>query len=88
MNALLREEDNHLYCHLSFFTERHPEITIYKANIRVDMRDILYSEALQETSDWWAGHDALKPSPVPELARVPLYSTWYQFHQSLDVEKL
>lgn len=88
MNALLREEDNHLYCYLSFFTERHPEITNYKANIRVDMRGILYSEALQEVSDWWATHDALKPSPVPELARVPLYSTWYQFHQNLEVEKL
>ncbi len=84
MNALLREEDNHLYCHLGFFTERHPEITNYEAEIRVDMRSVLYSDALQDVSKWWAGFEALKPSPTPDLARVPLYSTWYQFHQSLD----
>ena len=88
MNALLREEDNHLYCHLGFFTERHPEITHYEAEIRVDMRDVLYSEALQDVSKWWADFEALKPSPTPDLAKFPLYSTWYQFHQSLEEDIL
>ena len=88
MNALLREEDNHLYCHLSFFTERHHEISDYETQIRVDTRGVLFSEALQEVSDWWATFEVLKPSPVPDLARAPLYSTWYQFHQDLDVEVL
>lgn len=84
MNALLREEDNHLYCHLTFFNEPHPAITNYEAELRVDTRPILYSEALQDVSKWWEGFEHLKPSPVPPLARGALYSTWYQFHQSLD----
>ncbi len=88
MNALLREEDNHLYCHVTFFRERHPEISEYQAQIRVDMRSVLYSEALQDISKWWATFDALKPSPTPALAKAPLYSTWYQFHQDLDEEIL
>ena len=89
MNALLREEDVHLYCHLSFFTERHPEISEYETLIRVDTRrEILWSESLQEVSDWWASFEALKPATVPDLARVPLYSTWYNFHQDLDPKVL
>jgi len=88
MNALLREEDNLLYCHLTFFRERHPEITHYEAEIRVDMRSVLYSRALQDVSKWWASFEALKPSPVPALAKAPLYSTWYNFHQSLEEDVL
>ncbi len=88
MNALLREEDNHLYCHLSFFTERHPAITNYKAQIRVDKRKVSFAKSLQEVSDWWATFELLKPSPVPALARAPLYSTWYNFHQDLETNTL
>ena len=86
MNALLREEDNHLYCHTSFFTERHPAISDYSVKLRVDMRDVNFAQTLQDVSDWWTGFGA--PAPVPDLARVPLYSTWYQFHQSLDIDAI
>ncbi|MEL6674349.1 MAG: glycoside hydrolase family 36 protein [Bacteroidota bacterium] len=88
MNALLREEDNHLYCHLSFFQERHPAIAEYEAFIRVDTRPVLYSEALQSVSRWWESFPHLKPAAVPELARLPLYSTWYNFHQVLEEDIL
>ena len=88
MNALLREEDNHLYCHFTFFSERHPEITEYEAELRVDTRSVLYSKSLQDISKWWETFESLKPSPAPDLASVPLYSTWYQFHQDLDEDIL
>jgi len=85
MNVLLREEDNHLYCHLTFFQERHPEIKDFETQIRIDRRnEILFSQSLQDVSKWWESFESLKPSPVPPLARMPLYSTWYQFHQNLD----
>jgi len=84
LNAVLREEDNHLYCHITFFAERHPEITNYEAEIRVDTRAVQFSQALQEVGCWWEGFEALKPCEVPPLAKVPLYSTWYNYHQSLD----
>jgi len=70
MNALLREEDNHLYCHITFFQERHPAIDNYEAHIRIDTRQCLYSESLQDVSRWWETFEALKPSPVPDLARL------------------
>jgi len=88
MNALLREEDNHLYCHLTFFTEAFTPVTHYEAEIRIDMRNIPFSQALQETGKWWAADPKLTPAFVPELAKAPLYSTWYNFHQNLDEEVL
>ena len=88
MNALLREEDNYEYCHISFFKENHPKIKSYSAKIRVDNRDINFHEAIQDVSLWWETFENLKPHPVPDVASVPLYSTWYQFHQDLDEELL
>lgn len=88
MNALLREEDNYLYCHITFFSERHPEIQDYEADLRIDVRPVLYSQALQDTASWWETYEHLKPAPAPDLAKYPLYSTWYSFHQDLDEEVL
>lgn len=84
MNAVLREEDNHLYCHLTFFAERHPAITEYETQIRIDIRRIGFSKALQDTAAWWATQTSLQPAQIPPLALAPLYSTWYQFHQDLE----
>ncbi|MFK7924530.1 MAG: glycoside hydrolase family 36 protein [Bacteroidia bacterium] len=84
LNALLREEDNHLYCHLRLFTERHPEITQYQTEIRIDTRGHHFSEALKQTAKWYTEEPMYQHAPVPPLAREPLYSTWYQFHQELS----
>jgi len=87
-NALLREEDNHLYCHISLFTETFPEISEYETEIRVDTRDIPYAKAIGDVSKWWEGFPSMTPCDTPDLAKLPLYSTWYQFHQDLEEEKL
>jgi len=84
MNALMREEDNHLYCHLTFFSEAHQAITDYSADLRIDTRRIHFGEALKAVGKWWEGYEATKPSPVPAIAKAPLYSSWYNFHQDLD----
>ena len=87
-NILLREEDNHLYCHLTFFSERHPAISNYEADIIVDLSPIAYYSVIQNISEWWETFDHLKPTSVPDLAKQPLYSTWYNFHQDLDEDIL
>ena len=88
LNAVLREEDNHLYCHITFFSEPQLLFDDYEADIRIDTRAIDYVRALQEVSSWWETFPRLKPAKVPELATVPLYSTWYQFHQDLDADRI
>ena len=39
-------------------------------------------------ADWWAAQPGYAPAPVPELARLPVYSTWYNYHQSVDAAVL
>jgi len=87
-NVLLREEDNHLYCHLSFFKERFPEIKEYETFIRIDLRSIAFGASIQAVSQWWEQFEHLQPAPTPPIAQLPLYSTWYQFHQNLEFDVL
>ncbi|MBW1295481.1 glycoside hydrolase family 36 protein [Aquimarina litoralis] len=88
LNALYREEDNCIYCHISFFTERHHSITDYNAQLRIDQRHQHFSESLKDVGKWWESFENLTPAKVPELAKTPVYSTWYQFHQKLDTDYL
>ncbi len=88
MNALIREEDNYFYCHITFFSEEEQPLEKFEAQIRIDTRKIRFSLALNGVSDWWASMPNLTPAKVPEIAKAPLYSTWYQFHQDLDLDLL
>jgi alpha-galactosidase len=71
-----------------FFSERHEKLTAYNAKLRVDRRKIPYYTALAGVSDWWAKQADYAPASVPEPARLPMYSTWYNYHQSLDPKVL
>ncbi|MFK7811846.1 MAG: glycoside hydrolase family 36 protein [Maribacter sp.] len=88
MNARLREEDNHFYCHMTFFSEQEQAIESFKAQLRIDLRNMHFSDCLRDVSEWWESFEELQPTPVPEIAKKPIYSTWYQFHQSLEEEAL
>jgi len=52
--------------------------------VRVDLRNLQFSKTVQAVSDWWASFEHLKPCAAPAITKAPLYSTWYNFHQSLD----
>jgi len=88
MRAYLREEDARFHYSITFLSERSPATTGYEAEIRIDTRSIPYYEALAGVADWWAGRPNYTPAPVPDAARWPMYSTWYSFHQNLDVEEV
>lgn len=84
LNARLREEDNHFYCHITFFSEQEQAVSHFKTKLRIDFRNIHFSDSLKEVSKWWETFDMLKPTEVPTIAKQPIYSTWYQFHQNLE----
>ncbi|QCX02396.1 alpha-galactosidase [Aggregatimonas sangjinii] len=88
MNARLREEDNCFYCHITFFSETEQAIDYFKVQLRLDYRNIHFSKCLRDTASWWEGFPQLKPAFVPAIAKKALYSTWYQFHQNLNLEEL
>ncbi|CAM3453322.1 glycoside hydrolase family 36 protein [Zobellia roscoffensis] len=88
MNARLREEDNCFYCYITFFMEQHYPLKNFKAQIRLDHQNQHFSDSLRAVSSWWETFEQLKPAYVPDIAKKPLYSTWYQFHQNLEIPLL
>ncbi len=88
LNALYREEDNYIYCHITLFTERHHSIKECSIRLRIDEKNQHFSKSLANVGYWWSSFEHLKPINTPDLAKVPVYSTWYQFHQKLDTYEL
>jgi alpha-galactosidase len=84
----IREEDGLIYNDITFFSEPHPRLTEYAADLRLDRRSIPYWTALREVGEWWARQPGYEPAHVPEPARLPVYSTWYNYHQSVDAAVL
>ncbi|MED5019165.1 alpha-galactosidase [Paenibacillus chibensis] len=84
MRAGIHEETAEIEAWLELFIEASPPIRHYEAVIRIDTRDMFYADGLREVGEWWAGLPAYAPASVPETARLPMYSTWYSFHQKLD----
>jgi alpha-galactosidase len=80
----VREEDGLIYNEAVFFSERHVNLTSYTAELRLDRRPVRYERALAEVSAWWANKAGYAPAAVPELARLPMYSTWYNYHQNVS----
>jgi len=60
----------------------------YRAQLRVDCREVPYYEALQGVEQWWSAMPEHRPAGVPTVALEPVYSTWYGFHQQLDAGEL
>lgn len=84
----LREEDVNIHASARLFTEAQPALENYQVTFRFDTRRRPFQQVLLECSRWWAAQDGYAPAPVPEAARVPLYSTWYSYHQSLDPDAI
>lgn len=84
----VREEDGLIYNDVEFFSERQPATTEYTVQLRIDRRPVRYEVALHDVGDWWAAMPAHAPAPTPEPARLPVYSTWYNYHQNVDAAVL
>ncbi len=73
----VNEETGVLICRIRISLEGHDGR--YSVILRRDHQDCRYEQALAEVSRWW--EHFYPPMPVPQLARQPMYSTWYSYHQ-------
>ena len=83
-HAGVHEESGEARCWARLFDEPLAPLVVYEAILRLDTRDLPYYETLSDVSRWWAGLPGYEPAGVPETARLPMYSTWYSFHQDLE----
>jgi alpha-galactosidase len=86
--AGVNEETSIFRCSVELFIEPMAPITEYEVTLRLDSRDVPYYKSLKDVSDWWATLDGFKPAVVPNTAKLPMYSTWYSFHQQIDPERI
>ena len=88
LSSGVMEEDGMVYNKVTFFSEKYRPLKKYEVKIRFDTRPQLYSKALNEVADWWASFEQYKPSIVPDVARKPVYSSWYSYHQQVTMKEL
>ncbi len=84
----VEEETSLIKCRVTFFTIPVNAIDTYSAKIRIDLRNIPYYDAIYDAEKWWSADGGYKSAKVPECAKVPLYSTWYSYHQKFTTDEL
>lgn len=84
----LREEGCNIYAEMVFFKVPEAPINSYQTKIRLDARDIFWSESIKEGVEWMTAEALIQPIMPPDSAFEPLYSTWYQFHQNVNEQDI
>lgn len=80
----LVEEKAVAACSLTLFAEPVAPLQYYEATLRLDTRPLSIAQTLHDVANWWATMPEYLPATPPEHTRLPIYSTWYTFHQNLD----
>ncbi len=75
-------------CIIKFFTKATEKMSHYDTIIRIDKRKINFKDAIHESVDNLREMNGLIPSDIPEDAKKPVFSTWYNFHQNINEENL
>lgn len=86
--SYLKEEDSEFHYYLEFFNDAFPATDFYETQILVDRRKQYFGKTLTFVTDWWAQQENYSPAEPPQEALRPMYSTWYSYHQNLDVDAI
>ena len=81
------EEDGCIDHEITLFTSIIAPVKEYSAVIRLDYRDIPFSDSVYDVTEWWETECGYKPACVPDTAKMPMDSLWYSYHQEIDVEE-
>lgn len=75
-------------CSIELFTESGPPVSTYEVYLLLDARELPFQRCLADVVAWWGDIPAYTPSEAPEIAKLPMYSTWYSFHQQVSAEEV
>ncbi len=88
LTTSIREEDGFIYNQIFLFTTKHKAVTDFEIDLYFDKRDQPFYTSLDEVADWLASKKEYAPAKVPKYAKLPMYSTWYSYHQNVDPTEL
>lgn len=83
-----REEDALIYFDIEFFTKPVSPMIEYTCEIRVDLRDIPFYDAIYDGVSYIDKMSNSGSCYVPEYAKLPMDSLWYSFHQHLSFDAI
>lgn len=85
IRAGVREESAELVLKIELFSELSSPVKEYETLVRIDTRGIPVYESISDAGAWWSscGYAA---AHLPEAATLPVYSTWYSFHQNFTAD--
>ena len=65
---------------VTLFSDIMPEISTYSVVLVIDNTKNSFSKTIKNAREWWTknGHNC---AVVPSVAKYPLYSFWYSYHQ-------
>ena len=88
IGAGVSEEEAVFFCNVTFFTAYVSPIDHYEAYIRLDFERKSFVDSVKKVNEWWEQKFGYRKAYVPQIAYLPMNSTWYSFHQELNAEKL
>ena len=87
ISAGVVEETGSLRLCVELFSQLCAPMEVYEVTIRVDRRPIPFYDAVREVRSWWRTI-GYQETYVPDTAKLPMYSTWYSFHQHTLPEEI
>lgn len=87
-STAIKEEEGIILNEIKLFSEKTNQLNEYEIQIRIDQRNIHFTKAINEVSKWWETFKIYEPAFVPKIAKQPVYSTWYSYHQTLSEETI
>ena len=81
------EENGKVKFKMELFPDISPLMSEYSVTIRIDKRSISLCDSIKSAREWWSDL-GYKVCHTPEYAKLPMYSTWYSYHQEIDVDAI
>ncbi len=82
----VNEETSSLDCKAELFGLHGAIAKTYSLELRIDTRPKPLYETLDDCRKWY--EQFYPPMPVPNVGRLPFYSSWYSFHKALNADTL
>lgn len=85
----VHDETNEIRCELIMgLAQFKGQAPMTRLTVRADFRRIPFHRAVTDACQWWDTILQLQPMPVPRSCRLPMYSSWYNFHQAVTADTL
>lgn len=87
-NIGVHEEDGTLLCRVKIPLETFVNRETYQVSLYRDITPVRYETAIRDVGQWWEKDCGITPLAVPEIGRMPMYSTWYSRHQKITDKEI